>query len=126
MLTGEQAIRDLVANWMAATVSGDVNRLLSLMAEDVVFLTPGQPPMRGRDAFASAFHTALEHWRMEPVSEIQEIRVEGGLAYCWTHLSVTMTPIDGGTARTRSGYTLSVLRKENGVWVIARDANLMV
>jgi uncharacterized protein (TIGR02246 family) len=51
----EQAIRDLIANWMAATIAGDLNRLLSLMADDVVFLTPGQPPMRGLDAFAAAF-----------------------------------------------------------------------
>jgi ketosteroid isomerase-like protein len=48
------------------------------------------------------------------------------MAYCWNHLSVTMTPIDGGAMRTRSGYTLSIFRKENGNWVIARDANLML
>ena len=29
------------------------NRFLILMAEDGVFLLPGQPPMRGRDAFAA-------------------------------------------------------------------------
>src|SRR4051794_1510096 len=126
MAGDEQAIRDVIANWMAATIAGDLNRLLSLMAEDVVFLTPGQPPMRGRDAFAAAFRGALEHVRIEPKSDIQEIRVEGNMAYSWNHLSVTMTPIDGGTLRNRSGYTLSIFRKENGSWVIARDANLMV
>ena len=125
MPNDEQAIRDLVAAWMAATINGDLNRLLSLMSEGVVFLTPGQPPMRGRDAFAAGFLAATEHVRIEPKSDIQEIHVEGTMAYCLNHLSVTMTPIDGGTARTRSGYVLSVLRKENGSWVIARDANLM-
>jgi len=59
-------------------------------------------------------------------SDIQEIRVEGQMAYCWNHLSVTMTPIAGGSPTQRSGHVLSVLRKENGAWVIARDANLMV
>lgn len=118
----EQAIRDLVADWMAATINGDLNRLLSLMAEDVVFLTPGQPPMRGRDAFAAGFHAATERARIEPKSDIQEIEVEGDLAYCWNHLSVTMTPIAGGPAKTRSGHVLSGLRKVSGNWVIARDA----
>jgi ketosteroid isomerase-like protein len=68
----------------------------------------------------------LEHARIEPKSDIQEIHVEGQMAYCWNHLSVTVTPIAGGPPKERSGYTLSVFRKENGTWVIARDANLMV
>jgi ketosteroid isomerase-like protein len=37
-----------------------------------------------------------------------------------------MTPPDGGTPVRRSGYTLSVLRKNaDGQWVLARDANLL-
>ena len=50
----EQAIRDLVGNWLAASNSGDHDTVLRLMAEDVVFLQPGQAPMRGRAAFAAA------------------------------------------------------------------------
>ena len=126
MPSDEQQIRDLIANWMTATVNGDLNRILSLMSDDVVFLTPGNPPMRGRDAFAAGFRAALEHVRIEPKSEIQEVRVEGAMAYAWTQLSVTMTPIAGGPPKQRSGHTLSVFRKENGNWVIARDANLLV
>ncbi len=43
----EQEIRQLVVTWMAATKAGDIDTVLSLMAEDVVFLVPGQAPMRG-------------------------------------------------------------------------------
>jgi len=49
----EQAIRRLVATWLAASKAGDTATVAGLMAEDVVFLTPGQPPMRGRAAFAA-------------------------------------------------------------------------
>ena len=41
MSSDEQEIRNLVATWMAATKAGDIERVLSLMAEDVVFLLPG-------------------------------------------------------------------------------------
>lgn len=54
MSSDEQEIRNLVATWMAATKAGDIERVLSLMAEDVVFLLPGQPPMIGKSAFAAA------------------------------------------------------------------------
>src|SRR5262245_47399965 len=49
----EQEIRELVETWMAATKAGDVEAVLGLMTDDVVFLVPGQPPM-GRAEFAAA------------------------------------------------------------------------
>lgn len=45
MQTDEQAIRDLVMTRLAATERGDHERVSSLMAEDVVFLVSGRPPM---------------------------------------------------------------------------------
>ena len=54
MQSDEQEIRQLVATWMAATKAGDIETVLSLMAEDVVFLRPGHPPMIGKSAFAAA------------------------------------------------------------------------
>jgi len=82
--------------------------------------------MRGRDAFAAAFHAGSGKVRIEPKSTIQEIEVAGDLAYCWNHLQVEITPLHGGAPMRRSGYTLSVLRKEpDGRWVIFRDANML-
>jgi len=121
----EQAIRELITTWNCAMAAGDAAPLVNLMAEDVVFLTPGQPPIRGRDAFVTAFQAALKRFRIDPVSEVQEIQIAGDLAYCWTHITVTMTPINGGAAARRSGYTLTILRKQAGAWVIARDANML-
>jgi uncharacterized protein (TIGR02246 family) len=37
MQTDEHEIRQLVATWIAATKAGDIETVLSLMAEDVVF-----------------------------------------------------------------------------------------
>ena len=41
----EQAIRKLIATWMTATMAGDTATVLGLMADDVVFLVPGRPPI---------------------------------------------------------------------------------
>jgi len=122
----EQAIRDLVTNWLRATIAGDLPRLLALMAEDVVFLAPGQPPLRGKEAFATAFNAALQRVRIDASSEIQEVRVEGGMAYCWNQFIVTTTPLNGGPSQRRKGYTLTILRKTRlGNWVLTRDANML-
>jgi uncharacterized protein (TIGR02246 family) len=125
-MSDEQQIRDLIATWLRVSAEADISRILPLMAEDVVFLIPGQPPMRGRDAFAASFAGWKDKFRLETNCQIQEIQVNGDWAYCWTKLSVTMTPIDGGAANRRSGYTLTVLRKNaDGAWQIFRDANLL-
>ena len=122
----KQQIRDLIATWLSASAKGDLGTVLKLMSEDVVFLIPGQQPMRGRDAFARAFQNGLQHIRMEAASEVKEIEVAGDWAYCWTRLSVTVVRLQGGQARYRTGNTLSILRKQvDGQWVLVRDANLL-
>ena len=40
----ERAIRELVATWMAASRAGNTAKVLSLMADDVVFQVPGREP----------------------------------------------------------------------------------
>lgn len=53
MQNDEQEIRQLVSTWMAASRAGDVEKVLSLMAVDAIFLVPGQPVM-GKADFAAA------------------------------------------------------------------------
>ncbi len=125
MGSDEQAIRDVIANWQRATATGDAAQLAGLMAEDVVFLTPGHPPMRGRETFMQ-LQAGLRSFRIESSGDIQEIQVSGEWAWCWTHLQVTVTPAAGGAAVRRAGNTLSIFRKESdGRWVLARDANML-
>lgn len=124
MENDEQAIRELVESWLNASAAGDTEKLLTLMAEDVVFLMAGQPPIRGRAAFAAA-QAALRPFRVEAGSEIQEIKMFGDWAYCWNQLSVTVTPRSGGAFVKRAGNTSSILQKKAGAWVIVRDANML-
>jgi uncharacterized protein (TIGR02246 family) len=127
MQSDEQEIRQLVATWMKATKAGDMDTVLSLMAEDVVFLVTGQPPMIGKAAFAAAAKAQSDHAppQFDGNSNIQEIEVFGDWAYMWTKLTVVVTPPEGASSMTRSGHTLSILKKENGKWVLARDANML-
>jgi uncharacterized protein (TIGR02246 family) len=122
----EQEIRALVATWMAASKAGNVGKVLSLMADDVVFLTPGRPIMRKTDfAAAARAQVGPDAPQFDGSSEIQEIKVLGDWAFMWTKLTVIVTPPGGEKAVTRAGHTLSILRKENGKWLLARDANML-
>lgn len=125
MSTDEAEIRQLVTTWMAATKAGDIDTVLSLMSEDVVFLMPGRPAMRKADFAAQArAQSAAAAPRFEGTSSIQEIQVCGDWAFMWTQLQVVVTP-PGGAPMTREGPTLTVLRKDAGKWRLARDANML-
>ena len=124
MTKDERAIRELVATWMAASKRGDTDTVLSLMADDVVFMIPGREPF-GKEAFAAAARSMTD-LRIEGASEIQEIEVLGDWAYLRNRLTITVTPAGGQAMLKRSGYTLSILRKEkDGRWLLVRDANLL-
>ena len=127
MQSDEQEIRQLVAMWMAATKTGDIETVLSLMADDVVFLLAGRPPMIGKSAFAAAMVAQSGQGRpqFDGTSEIQEIKVVGEWAFMWARLTVVVTPPGGAPPMTRAGHTLSILKKQNGKWVLARDANML-
>ena len=123
MSEDERAIRDLVATWIAASKAGDTDKVLGLMADDVLFHVPGQKPF-GKDAFA-AMAQGMKEIAFEAKSEVVEAEVCGAFAWCRTHLTMTITPPNGKSMR-RSGYTLSILRKgADGRWVMFRDANLL-
>ena len=123
MSEDEQAIRDLVATWMAASRAGDTAAVLALMTDDVVFLTPGREPF-GKAAFA-AMSEGMKGARFEGTSDIREVRVLGDWAYLSNYIDVSITSPGASTPMRRAGYTLTILRKEGGRWLLARDANLV-
>ena len=123
MSDDERAIRDLIDTWMKASQAGDTDTVLRLMSDDVVFMVPGREPF-GKEAFANASR-GMQGMRMEGMSEIQELKVLGDLAYLRNYIALTVT-LPGGKPVKRAGYTLTILRKEpDGRWRLARDANLL-
>ena|SRR5215469_14967641 len=123
MSDDERSIRDLVDRWMSASKAGELAAILDLMADDVLFMTPGREPF-GKDQFRADFE-AMSGTRLDGRASIHEIRVEGDWAFLRNYLDLEITP-GGGSPLHRSGYTLTVLRKDpDGKWKLFRDANLV-
>jgi uncharacterized protein (TIGR02246 family) len=121
-----EQIEQVMAEWRRLTAAGDVDGLLALMTDDVVFLTPGNPPI-GKEEFVKGFRQVSAKVRIESTQDVRDIRASGDIAYAWSHLSVDMTPKEsGGKGWQNSGHVLSVFRRSHsGKWLLARDANLM-
>ena len=125
MTPDEQAIRTLIATWMETTKTGDLDRTLEMIDDEVVFLGAGRPPMRGKASFAEASRAMERSGRFEGTVVVEEVRVFGEWAYCWNQIKVTITP-DAGEPTCLTGPALAILRKKpDGRWVIFRDANML-
>ena len=119
----EQAIRDLIAEWIVASKAGDTERIQNLMADDAIFLFPGNAPMRGKAEFAAA-QDLVQDMRIDATSIVEEIRVLGDWAFSWTTLSLVITKPNGASIK-RTGPTLSIYRKQGDRWLMFRDANML-
>jgi uncharacterized protein (TIGR02246 family) len=123
-LTDEQQIRAAIELWLDASRRGDLATVMNLMTDDVVFLTPGNPPMSRAD-FEQRSRAATGKLKIDGNADVKEITVFGDTAICWNYLAITVTP-EGGAPIRRAGDVLSVFRRgEDGQWRIWRDANLL-
>ncbi|HEX4327710.1 MAG TPA: SgcJ/EcaC family oxidoreductase [Burkholderiales bacterium] len=121
----EQAIREVHATWIDAVNAGDLARLLALMTDDVVFMSPGREPF-GRDGFTAGFSAAHQQNWIRCVSELEEVVVEGVVAYTLCRDSLSVTPRAGGETMKLAGHRLTIYRKQpDGRWLLARDAHTL-
>ena len=121
----ERTIREVHLTWIDAVNAGDLVCLLSLMADDVVFLNPGQAPL-GREGFPPGFSAAHQQARINCISELEDIVVVGEVAYTQSRDSLSVTPRAGGEAMQLAGHRITVYRKQpDGRWLLARDANTL-
>jgi len=123
MSPDEQAIRNLQQDWLKASANKDLNAVLDMMADDVVYLTPGRPPF-GKKEFAAGFET-MKQATFQGSAVMEELIVVGEVAYARSKLEISIVPPNGETKHL-AGYPLSVYRKlADSRWVLARDANMV-
>ena len=125
MGSDERSIREVHTTWIDAVNAGDLVRLLTLMADDVVFLNSGQAPF-GRNGFPVRFSAAHQQSRIRCISELEEIVIVGEVAYTLCRDSLSVTPRAGREATELAGHRITIYRKQpDGRWLLVRDANTL-
>ena len=116
----EQAIREMVDTWLAASKRGDTATLLNMLADDVVFITPGREPF-GKEAFENANQDDIKMNATIDIKELEVIR-----DWAWMRSFLRLTFAKDGESKKHSGHILTILNKRpDGQWVIKRDANFV-
>lgn len=121
----DEEVREVHSTWINAVNAGDLGCLITLMADDAVFLTPGQAPL-GREGFSANFLAAHQRVRIRCISELEEVVVVGEVAYTRSRDSLSVMPRAGEKAMRSAGYRMTVYREQpGGGWLLARDAHTL-
>ena len=83
MQNDEAAIRKLVDTWLTASQAGDLATVLTLMADDIIFMVPGKEPF-GKEEFVAGSEK-MKDAKMQAKSAIKEIKVLGDWAWMRNH-----------------------------------------
>ena len=124
MASDEQQIRSLIEQWAAAVHSGDLDRVLTDHADDIVMfdVPPPYDGVRGIDAYRETWPPFFEWQRRGASFDIVALDVVAGadVAYAHALLRCGMPEELRANPANRLRLTLG-LRKQQGRWVVAHE-----
>jgi len=108
---------------MAAMNGKDISKLMDMIAEDIVFLPPGFPPIRGKQAVEMMYRGFFQQFtKVDQTSTLEEVEVAGDWAYAWGTERTVLFLQTGGAPIQMEGRGLSILRRQpDGSWRFARS-----
>lgn len=109
--------------YVVAINSNNVERLLAMLTEDVVFLAPNGQPMVGKAAVRPWLEGYIKTFKTHWDKPVQEFVVNGDWAFERYSYTSTDTPLAGGDIVKDTGWGLLIYHRDaDGKWRVARDA----
>lgn len=117
----EKAIAAMNANYVAATNSGDVARLVTMYDTNAVLMPQGAPPQRGIDAIRAYWTAFLRNGSVKIALTTESVTQSCDLASETGAYDVTLTPPNGTPAIHDTGKYVVTWRRINGQWKAISD-----
>jgi ketosteroid isomerase-like protein len=109
--------------YVTAINSNNIDSLLGMLTEDVVFMAPNEKPYVGKHAVRPWLEGYLAAYKTRWDKPVQEFVVNGEWAFERYSYTSTETPRAGGETIVGTGWGLVVYHRDpDGKWRVARDA----
>jgi len=118
------AIEEVLNQYAVAVNTGDFELWLSIHAEDVVKMGPGEPAIFGREALRAAKQSAWDNFTLEMDLYPEEAQVDGDMGFARGTYTLSITPKAGGETidvMTDGKYLTICKRQPDGSWKISHD-----
>jgi uncharacterized protein (TIGR02246 family) len=99
----EQAIREAISEWLAASKEGDAQALAAILDEDALFVVLGRPPFGKAEFLAGA--SGKPH-RFDSTLDVREVTVNGDWALTRAQLAIDVTTTKGAKTARFNGARL--------------------
>jgi ketosteroid isomerase-like protein len=111
-------INELHDNWIAKELAGHSSQLLDLCLEEIQWIPPDEPPLRGKEAIAN--YLAATKVALLQV-DVDDVFVGGSdtTAYLTSNYHTRFLPEGVSETQEVTGTHLWVLRKQAGEWRVA-------
>lgn len=107
--------------WINVVNNGNIDEYTGILADDAVWIPPGQQPIIGRAAFKQWITPFASKFSYEFSISEERFIVSGNWAFERAQFTSKMTPNAGGEPMTHSGtFTVLWYRSEEGKWYIER------
>jgi uncharacterized protein (TIGR02246 family) len=112
--------------WLRAVRSSDVERLASLVTDDVVVVHGNGRCLRGKDEFKADFRKAFEDFSIDQVVSSAQVVVRGRWAFEISDVESRLSPHLGGESKQVHSITVVALNHQpDGSWKVGRVLGLL-
>ena len=109
--------------YVNAINSNNIDAVLGMLTDDVVFMAPNEKPYIGKAALRPWIEGYLAAYKTHWDKPVQEFVVNGDWAYERYAYTSTDTPVAGGAPIVGTGWGLLIYHHDaDGKWRVARDA----
>lgn len=116
----KQSIKNLLNKYQTSLNTSDANLAQSLYTKDGVFMPTEAPSAIGSNAILQSYQYVFSQIQLNIAFEIEEIQVEGDMAFAVTSSKGTTLIHATGDTVPEANRELFVFEKINGEWKIAR------
>ncbi len=114
-----ESLRTFTKEWARLSIAGNLDGILSMITDDVVFLPPGQPLVEGKKAVLAWLNAFPPIKAFEP----RVVEAESSADFAWARIAFEMKVEScPGKLTTLIGKGTCTYRKQtDGTWLIASD-----
>jgi uncharacterized protein (TIGR02246 family) len=119
-------VRAAQREWIQAIREKNTSRLLDMVTKDILVIHPNGKIVRGVDELHADFKRFFEQFELEQLSEAEETVIAGEWAFDISKISSRLLLSGGGPSKRIDAKVFSLLRQQQGKWLIARVMSVIL
>jgi ketosteroid isomerase-like protein len=117
-----KAIHKWAENYMIAIEKADINKLLSQESDEICYLPPNQPLVKGKQAARKWLENYFKNFSPEEELKLQQVEISGEFAVASGNYVLCATEKKSGQKFSDNGKFINIFKRQpNGDWILTHS-----